>query len=253
MIKIYLRQIMILTRANLKSRYRNSFSGFLWVILNPLFMFGAQSYAFHLILQLDVKNYAMFLASGLLPWIFMSQTLEMGVGHFVNSARLLKSLPLKPVTLLLALALDNLINLFAAFLVILVPIGLLTDFSFVNLIVFPIPLVILLFGVLSLSWILATLNVIFRDIKFLVPFVMTTAYYLTPIFYPITFVPEKYRWLVEYNIFYFFVSPFREMINDPFNLIFVISCLKALAVSGVLFLVAIIVWRKKRNAVYNYL
>lgn len=247
------RQILMLTRANLKTRYRNTVSGFLWVILNPILIFGAQSYVFHTILKLDVKDYVLFLASGLLPWIFLAQTIEMGSGHFVSSGRMLKSFPIAPMTLLLAMALDNLINFTVAFLLVLVPVGVMSNFDFFNLIALPIPLAFLLLGTLSMTWILATMNVIFRDIKFIVSFVMTVAFYLTPVFYPLHFVGENYRWLVNYNVFYLLIDPFREMIYGPFQTSFFISCLKAAGISLALFMLSVVLWKRKRNAVYNYL
>src|SRR4051812_48169864 len=70
-VKKYLVQAHALTLANLKTRYRNTSLGFLWVLLNPILIYGAQSYAFGRILKLDVSHYNLFLVTGLIPWIFI--------------------------------------------------------------------------------------------------------------------------------------------------------------------------------------
>lgn len=248
--KILFSQIKALTLANLKTRYRGTVSGFLWVIINPVLLYGAQSFAFHYILKIKVENYPLFLLSGLLPWIFIVQCLEMCTPVFVNSGRLMKSFPIRPFAFMMATILDNLINFLAAFFIILIPVAWGSEFNFLNLLFLPLPAFILLLSVLSLSWILATMNVFFRDLKFIVSFVTSVAFFVTPIFYPESFVPEKYRWVLDYNIFAHIISPFREAILDPYSTLFVKKCVIGLCLSFLLLTFALIIWRRKKNAFY---
>ncbi|MBK9294009.1 MAG: ABC transporter permease [Oligoflexia bacterium] len=245
--RIFISQVIALTLANLKSRYRGTLTGFVWVILNPIILFGAQSFAFHFILKLSVQDYPLFLLSGLIPWIFLSQSLEMCTPLFTNSGRLMKSISINPLVYLIAQILDNLINFLAAFLVLLIPLSFSSSFQFKNLLLLPLPLFFLFITTLSMSLILATLNVFYRDLKFIVSFVMTFSFYLTPIFYPETFVEPQYRWIIKYNIFTHLISPVRAAVMGQLEIlnIFMISALSLLF--------SFLIWRHKKNALYHYL
>jgi ABC-type polysaccharide/polyol phosphate export permease len=250
---VYLRQTKALTIANLKARYRKTFSGIVWVILNPLIMYGVQSLVFKKFLQLDVPNYALFLLSGLLPWIFITQSLEMCTSILVFSAQLLKAFPVSPLVYIAAQLLVNMINFLAAFFLILIPISIIEPTSHPGLLLLPIQLFILVAGVLGLAWLLATLQVFLRDTRFIVSFGLSISFFLTPIFYPVDMVPPGYRWMVFINPFYRLIAPFRAALYDFELKSFLAATGIAALVAAFFLLSAILVWRKQRNAVYLYL
>src|SRR5271154_4561101 len=99
---IFVRQSRALAAANLKSRYRRTVAGFLWVVLNPLIMFGVQSMIFRHVLKIQISNYFLFLLSGLLPWIFITQSMDMCTSLFQANGGVLKSFHLNPLVLLTA-------------------------------------------------------------------------------------------------------------------------------------------------------
>ena len=248
------RQILVMTSANLKARYRNTVSGFLWVVMNPILMFGAQAYAFHYILKINVEEFPIFLLSGLIPWLFLIQSADMGTGSFINNGRLLKSFPIHPVVPLAAQIADNLINFFAAFLILFIPVSLSSHlFHWISLPLLIIPLAILLLGTFSIVWLLATTNVFFQDMKFIVSFLGSVTFYLTPIIYPEGFVSENIHWIFNVNPVYHLIMPFRLAVMDPLSAEFWYRCgLGALVAVG-FFIWAALYWRKKRNSVYFYL
>lgn len=248
------RQIMIMTISNLKSRYRNTVSGFLWVVLNPMMTFGAQAYAFHYILKINVAEFPIFLLSGLIPWLFFFQSVDMGTSSFVVNGRLLKSFPIHPIVPLAAQVADNLINFFAAFLILFIPVSLYSNmFHWISIPLLILPLMILLLGVFSMVWLLATTNVFFQDIRFIVSFAGSVTFYLTPIIYPEGFVPENIHWIFNVNPVYHLIMPFRLAIMNPLSPEFWYRCLIGSLVSIGFFLWAVLYWRKKRNSVYFYL
>jgi lipopolysaccharide transport system permease protein len=243
-------QALALTRANLKSRYRNSFSGFIWVVLNPLLMFTAQSYAFHFILKIDVHNYPLFLMTGLLPWLFLSQTLEMSAPSLLWQGQILKSFKLNPLVFILAQVVDNGINFLAAFILALFGLSFLENFEFWHLLFLPIALLPLLLSTLSLAWFMAGAQILLRDLRFVMTFILSISYFLTPIFYPIDLIPEEFKWIVKINPLYYLITPFREMIQSPLSQNFVTSIAIAFAISLVLFLISYFFWRWKKNVIY---
>ena len=62
--------ILQFSKREILARYRGSILGLAWVVINPLVLFGVQSFIFKSILEINVPNYSLFLLGGLLPWIF---------------------------------------------------------------------------------------------------------------------------------------------------------------------------------------
>lgn len=255
---VFAKQVWFLTGANLRTRYRNTWAGLIWVTLNPLILYGVQSLVFAKFLRLDVYDYPLFLAAGLLPWIFLAQSLDMGVPSFVNSGRLLKSFSVHPLVFLTAQLTDNLLNFLIGFALVLIPLLARTThagqaFSGAFALLFPLAILFLFIGTLSVTWILATAQVFFRDTRFLLTFALTTGFYLTPIFYPAEFVPTDLRWMVKWNPFYRLIDPFRSLFyphatHSIGSALFISGC-----VASFFFITAVLLWRKSRNALYFHL
>ncbi len=248
--KIFLTQVRVLTIANLKSRYRKTVAGFLWVVLNPLLMYGVQSQIFKKFLKLGVPNYYLFLASGLLPWIFIVQTLEMGTPTILHNGHLLKSYPTSPLVYLTSQIADNFINFIAAFLIVLVPVAYMEKVTIPGLLLLPIPLFFLILGVLGMVWFLATLQVFFRDTNFILRFALSILYFMTPIFYPVSYIPENLRWIAGINPIYILIAPFRICIYS-FEIHQFTSALVPAVVVGILSpIFAYLYWQRKKNDIY---
>lgn len=250
--KIIIKQIWSMTQANMRSRYRGSAAGFLWVILNPLIIYSSQTFVFHYILKIQVPNYFVFLISGLLPWLLISQSLEQCTGLFVASGRLLKSYPIHPVVCLLAQILDNFITL-SLLMLALFPMILFSDVPIWKFFAFFFPLLNCVIAVIGMAWFLATLNVFFRDTRFVVTFFLNVMFFLTPIFYPEQFVEAKYRWIFNLNVFHHLLLPFRNLVESPVNPDLLKNSVVALMLSCALCIIAAAYWRGKRNVAYFYL
>lgn len=246
----FLRQVRLFTSANLKARYRKTIAGFLWVIANPIIMYGAQALVFKSFLHLQIPNYALFLLSGLLPWIFLTQSMDMCTSIFVNSSTLLKSFQVNPMVYLVAQLADNAVNFLAVFTILLIPVWIAHPSNLIGLLLLPLSFITLAAGALGLCWLLATAQVFFRDTRFLVQFVTSVGFFLTPIFYSKDFIPEKWRMLFLSNPFYLLLAPFREAIYDFTFAGFIKALAGALLTASLLLGMAYYFWKKKRNAVY---
>jgi lipopolysaccharide transport system permease protein len=250
--RVFWLQVFTMTLSNMKARYRNTAAGMMWVILGPLVVYGVQSFVFTKVLWINVPNYSRFLMSGLLSWIFIQQSVDSCTALFVNYGRLLTSFTISPVVLLVAQILDNFINFILAFLLLLIPTLIFTkaDISLVGILLMPIPIFILIIGTIGLCWIFATINVFYRDTRFVLAFAMSIAYYVTPIFYPIDFVPPEYRWLVGLNPLYRLIDPFRIVIYGFEHAKFWTAVMNGLTISMMLHLFAFALWRRKKNEIY---
>jgi ABC-type polysaccharide/polyol phosphate export permease len=252
--RAFWRQVGAVTGANLKARYRKTVAGFFWVVLNPLIMYTVQALVFKRFLRLDVRHYALFLASGLLPWTFFQQSLEMCTSLFVSNGRMLKSLQFNPLVLLVAQISDNLVNFLATLLLILVPACLIEHMSgwdrFEVLFLLPIPILVLTCAAIGIAWLLATWQVFLRDTRFVVSFALSVSYFLTPIFYPVSLVPPEYRILIQINPIYRLIVPFQILMTEYDSNAFGISLFYASGIACGFLGLAALTWEKRRNDVY---
>jgi len=251
-LKFFWAQVRDLTVASLKSRYRKTFAGFIWVVLNPLLMFGVQSLVFKTFMRIQVPDYNLFLLGGLLPWIFFSSTIQMTTPLFVSQSHLLRSFKINPMVIFGSQVLDNFINFVASFLLIVLPFYLSTGRDFSTLLLLPLALIPLLIGTLSIGVALSTINVFFRDTNFVMGFIFNLLFYVTPVFYPKEYIPTNWQWIVDFNPAIYLLNPFRSLIYFSDGT-FWMATLKGFGVSLVLFSTAVIIWKRKRNAFYHKL
>lgn len=252
-IRSFFNQTLELTLASIKARYRKTWAGFLWVILHPVLLFGVQSLVFKNFLGLNVPDYYLFLLGGLLPWIFLTSTILMGTPVFVSQSPLLKSFKINPWVILCAQVLDSFLNFIMSFVLILLPFYFVSDNSILHLLVLPIALLPLLMGAFGLTVSLSVLNVFYRDINFVMGFLFNLLYYITPIFYPRSFIPEKFHILVDLNPFIYFIEPFRIIIHSSDLLGISTALLKSYAGGIIALSVAFFIWRRKQNEFYRKL
>ena len=241
--------IKALTLASMKARYRKTFIGFIWVVLNPVIMYSVQAFVFHKILKLNVPNYYLFLLGGLLPWIFISSTWEVSTNSLITAGNLLKSFKISPLIIISSQVIDNFINFIAASFIIIIPTALYSNFFSKSLLMLPLSIFILLLFTLFTSYLFSVLNVFFRDLKFILAFAMSILYFLTPIFYPPEYIPETYRWVIYINPIYYIIEPFRACLYG----LDIIEILKLQARSiGILAIAALafnFTWKKLQNEI----
>ncbi len=245
------RQVYFLTRASLKARYRNTLGGFLWVVINPLAMYGVQSLVFKTFLKLEIPNYYLFLLAGLLPWIFISMSLRMSVPIFEERRSLLKSFKLSPLVLIYTQIFDNLINFVLPFTFLILALLIFGGGVTWQALAFsPLAMLTLVFGIFPLCWILSVLQIFYKDVRFIVEFVLSFLFFLTPIFYPRDYIPPEFQFIVDFNLIYILIEPFFYSLYHFELMAFLWSLLKAFLAGSLLYGVAVFLWRRKRNEFY---
>lgn len=238
----------------MKSRYRKTIAGFLWVVLNPILLFGVHALIFKVILKVNIPNYFLFLLGGLLPWIFITNNILMATNTFILQRDVIKSFSISPLSLIFAHTMDNFINFFVAFIMLfLFLISSQTPTESNQFLVLPIAILSLLVFTLGLTIILATLQVFFRDIQFITQFFNNIMYLLTPIFYPPEYIPEKFRWLVDVNPYYIIIRPFQLSLNNYTNSTYSNSFCHSILLSISMSLLSYVVWKKAKTKIYHFI
>ncbi|MBY0412920.1 MAG: ABC transporter permease [Bdellovibrionales bacterium] len=242
--------VTTMTKATIKSRYRKTFAGFLWVILNPILTFSVQAVIFSHILKINMDNYFLFLLSGVIPWIFITTTITMTVGTYVASRPILMSFKLDPRILVLAQAIDNFFTFLVAFSILLIMNHDINVLSNLKIPMFILATIALTIGVFFISAMLATIHVFMRDTQFIVQFGLNLLYFITPVFYPKELVPSKYQWAIDFNPIYILIKPFQSIFWKYDPGLFLEDYLKAVALLAIIIIVNIVYWRRKKDALY---
>ncbi len=208
----------VLTRRELVARYRGGVLGFFWSLLNPLLLLAVYATIFRLVFtpRADVRPYALFLFGGVLVWGFVSAGLLDAAETFRANGPLLRKTTVAPEVfpavsvgarlahLILALPVLAAAILFAA----------IEGSARPGLPVLEFPLVLLLLAatVHGLALTISPLAVHFGDVRDLVANVLTLAFFLTPVLYPLDSVPERFRPLLRANPFTTFFSAIHEAV-----------------------------------------
>jgi len=253
-LRIWATQAWTIARASLRTRYRRTWAGFLWVLLNPLLNFGVQYWVFRHLLQGERPDYLLYLLAGFVPWFFLSQTLETSAGGLLSHAPLIRGLRTPPGVIIVALVMESAVS-FAAFLAVALAVaaGVGADVPW-RALWLPLPLSILLVFVTAASSFVAMLTVFFRDTRFVVTFALSLGYLLTPIVYRPEQLGDPFlRRLVEWNPMYALIRPFRVCFGALPAADFLVSCAAALAVTAVMLGLTICLWRRSRIAIPLYL
>jgi len=197
----YRELIRNLVRRDLKARYKNSILGIAWSWVNPLLMMLVFTVVFNFLAgRSDLPNYHVFILCALLPWNFFSASVNGATGSIVNNAFLVKKVYFPREVLPISIVLSNLVNFFMALPVFFL-LALLSGARISPWVLFlPVPIAIQLVFTIGVCLLLATLDVFFRDTQIIMDVLLLAWFFVTPIFYSITDVPQAARILgVEFN------------------------------------------------------
>jgi ABC-type polysaccharide/polyol phosphate export permease len=184
---------------DLRGRYKGSVLGFLWTFLNPLLLMLTYSIVFGYFLQVNAPAYPVFILSGLLPWMWFSTSLLQGATSILEGAayvgKTIFPTPVLPLVPVLAGMVNYLLSLPLLLILLLVfrlPLGW-------GLLYFPVLVVIQALLLFGLSMALSALSVTFRDTQHLLGHLVSILFFMMPIMYPLTAIPERARWIIEHN------------------------------------------------------
>ena len=194
---------------DIKVRYKRSFLGFVWVMLNPLLMMLIMNIVFSEVFKVSTKNYTAYLLSGIILWNFFSQGTSTAVTSMVGNSNLIKKIYIPKAVFPLSVVLSATIN-FAFSLVPLSVIFLITGTE-VSSHIYLLPVVFVLVALFSygISLTLSTLTTFFHDTIYIYDVFLLAWMYATPIFYPADIIPQKFGLLLQLNPLYHFITVFR--------------------------------------------
>lgn len=245
--------LYFLALRDIKVRYKQTSLGIAWVILQPLVSTIIFSVVFGYFARLDTGNlpYALFALSGFTIWTFISSSILYAGNSLVNSTQLITKVyfprMIVPVAAVGAIFLDLLITFFVLFIFQMIY-DVMPSWTIVFL-----PFFVLLSMLLALSVgiITAALNARFRDVKFIVPFVLQVWLYISPIIYPLTLFPPKWQHLFYINPITGILEGVRSsLFGAPFNFL---SIGAAVIITIILFFTSLFVFRRMEEDFADYI
>jgi ABC-type polysaccharide/polyol phosphate export permease len=185
--------------------------GFLWTFLNPLLLLLVYALVFSVYFRVKMDNYAVFMFTGLLPWIFFSTSLMEGAGAITDGGSLVTKVLFPQQVLPTVKVTANMVN-FLLSLPILLIFMLVTGVPITwHLIAFPLVAAIHTIFTLAIVLLLSAANVFMRDTRHIMGNLLTLWFFLTPILYPLTQVPEAYRFLIYFNPAAIFTMAYHDI------------------------------------------
>ena len=201
--------VATLVGRELKGRYRGSLLGFLWSLVNPLLLLFVYSFVFGYVFTParagSTDPYAVFLVTGLFPWIWISTALMEGTVSLIANAGLIRKAVFPAAVLPVVPVLSNLVHFVLAIPVLVV--ALLWGRTLeLPALLFPMVVLLQLPVLAGLSLGLAALNVHFKDVKDILTNLLTIGFFLTPILYPLEWITvpllhEIVRWANPFTPF----------------------------------------------------
>jgi ABC-2 type transport system permease protein len=200
-----------LVARDLKTKYRGSFFGIFWSLLNPLLLMLVYTLVFSVIVRVNIHPYAIFLLTGLVPWNAFAQSLTTATTSVLDNAQIVRKiyfpLQLLPLSAVIAISVNFAIN-----------VGLLAILTVVfrahlgvTMLLLPVLVVVQLAFTFGLSSLLAAAQVYFRDVQYFLGILLTAWFFLTPIVYSLDLVPQRLRPILALNPMAWDISSFQDV------------------------------------------
>jgi len=246
----YRELLVSLTRKELKVKYRGSVLGFFWSLLNPILTMLVYSFVFSILSRGGVKEFAIFLICALLPFNFLSNSVNYGTGSIISNSNLVNKIYFPREILPLSIVFSNLINYLFELAALFIVLAFMGYKFYMFLYILPLLIFIQFFLVVGMTLLVSALNVFFRDIQHLITIVMMVWFFGTPIIYPLSMVPEQYQPYLKFinpmtiyaayyrNIFYYVKYP--EGAGFPS----VVETITALGITLLIFFIGYFVFKK---------
>ncbi len=205
-----------LVQRDVKLKYRRSFLGYVWSILNPLLIMMVISFVFSKFFSRGIANYPVYLITGRTLFEFNSSATKAAMRSIIGNAALLKKtyvpkyiFPLAKVTSALV---DCFFSLGAMLIVIVFTGAKVTGW----ILLAPLVLIQLYLFSLGLGFCLAAINVFFRDMQHIYQAIVTAWMYATPLFYDLETIGANNQLLVfiikAFNPLYYYIAQFRDLV-----------------------------------------
>lgn len=210
--------LWLLTKKEVTLKYKRTFLGILWSLLNPVLLAIVLFIAFKVFMRIKmVENYTFFFLSALFPWNWFSASVTMSTGALVWNVNLIKRIRFPRHFLVLATILGQFVNFMFALPIVVCFSYFYSDGPGMSwLVIIPILIVIQSIATIGICLMVSMVNAYFRDMEYIVGVVITLLFWMTPIIYPLKMVPEAYRVYLAINPLTYLITAWRDLFMSNF-------------------------------------
>lgn len=240
-----------LVSRDFKLKYRRSVLGVLWSVLNPLLMMCVMAAVFSYMFRFEIENFPLYLILGSTLFGLMSEATTQAMNSIIDSSALIKKIRIEKIIFPIEKVLFALVNFCFALIAIIAVMLFFQVIPTWNLLFMPLLLIYVTLFSMGLGMLLSALAVFFRDVIHFWGVLITAWNYLTPIFYPVSILPDWMMTIMQFNPMYHFVTYFRDIVlwNVTPSLEMNLFCL---GISVITLVVGFIVFRKLENKFILY-
>ncbi len=186
---------------DVKVRYKQTFIGVLWVALQPLLTMGVFTLFFGRLAKLpsDGLPYPVFYFTALVPWTYFSTALQSCTNIVVENQRVITKVYFPRLVLPLSPVVSGLVDFTIGFVVLLAVTAFYGIKPTLAMLWLPILLLLTVLTALGVGLWMSALNALYRDVRYVVPFLVQFWMFASPVAYPSSLVPERWRWLYGLN------------------------------------------------------
>lgn len=197
-----------------RGKYKKSFLGVFWSFLNPLCQLLIYALVFPFILGNTIENYTVFLIVALMPWTFFNSTIIQSAACIVNNAGIVKKVYFPREILPISTATSNLINFLITEVIVFMALIISGIGIGKSIIVFPIIVVMQYILQLGLSFMFSAITVYVRDVEYIINIFMMLMFYLCPIVYEPSMIPDKFLCLFKLNPMFHIITFYRTILYN---------------------------------------
>lgn len=198
----YREVIYFLTWRDIKVRYKQTVLGALWAILQPLMVMVIFTVIFGRLLKApsDDMPYPLFAYSALTIWTFFANGVSLSSNSMVMEGNMIKKVYFPRMSIPIASVTAGLVDFSIAFLILIAMMTYYGRLPGWGVLLLPFFLALAIFATLGLGLWLAALNVLFRDVRYLIPFLLQVLLYASPVAYSSRLIADKGAWNIAYGI-----------------------------------------------------
>ncbi len=205
---------------DVKLRYKQTVLGAAWAILQPFLTMVVFTILFGRLAKVpsDGQPYAIFSYAGLLPWTFFSSAVGNSSNSLVGNANLITKVYFPRLVIPGAAVCASLVDFLIASAILMAMMPYYGVAFRSTLLMFPVLVAATMLVAAAVGMWLSALNVKYRDVRYALPFLVQTWMFVTPVIYPVSFIPERWRWLLKFNPMTGIIEGFRSAIfGRPFD------------------------------------
>lgn len=234
---------------DIKVRYKRSFLGLLWTVINPILTMAVMTIVFSKLFRFQIENYTTYFLVGNILFSFFTEATTNSMHSVLDNSNLIKKVYVPKYLFPLSKVMSSVVNLFFSFIALII-VMVATKVPFQPTMLFaPILLCYVIMFAAGIGLILATIMVFFRDIAQLYSIITLLWMYLTPIFYPVDLLKENVPWALTLNPMYHYIEFMRKLVLDGI-LPGINENIICLLISSITLIFGLIIFYKKQD---NYI